>query len=185
MQKILVIVGSTRPSRRSLDVANWFLEVAKTNKAFKFELTDLAEVNLPMFNETQSPMFGKYEHEHTKNWNAQLAAADGYIIVTPEYNHGYPGALKNAIDYAYHEWARKPVAFVSYGVAGGVRAVEQLKQVFLQVNAAPLNQQVALNLFAQWQNDVFTPDDHSVNDARQLLETLEWWGEALKAARNK
>jgi NAD(P)H-dependent FMN reductase len=185
MQKILVITGSTRPNRKSPDVAKWFMEIAQGNEAFEFELADLAEINLPMFDEPLAPMFGKYEHEHTKKWNARLDAADGFVIVTPEYNHGYPAALKNAIDYGYHEWARKPVAFISYGVAGGLRATEQLKQVFNQVNAAPINQQVSMNLWMHWQNKLFAPDEQSVNSAKGMLEALEWWGETLKAGREK
>jgi NAD(P)H-dependent FMN reductase len=186
MQKILVIAGSTRPNRKSKQVAEWFIAAAAGQKDFTFELVDLSELNLPMFDEPLPPMMGQYHNEHTKKWAALLAQADGFVIVAPEYNHGYPAVLKNAIDFAYAEWNRKPVGFVSYGVANGVRSVEQLKQVFVQLDTAPINTQVAFNIFTHWSQDgVFTPDKRNTDEAGRLLAELKWWGEALKTAREK
>jgi NAD(P)H-dependent FMN reductase len=186
MQKILVITGSTRPNRKSKQVAQWFIETASPRKDFSFELADLADISLPLFDEPLPPMMGQYHNQHTKQWAAKLASADGFVVIAPEYNHGYPAVLKNAIDFAYAEWNRKPVAFVSYGVAGGVRSVEQLKQVFIQLDAAPINTQVAFAIATNWDQDgTFIPDERSVADAGRLLDELAWWGEALKTAREK
>ncbi|HET9411332.1 MAG TPA: NADPH-dependent FMN reductase [Candidatus Saccharimonadales bacterium] len=186
MQKILVITGSTRPGRKGAAVAKWFMESTKDEKAFTFELADLAEINLPMLDEPVPALFGKYQNEHTKAWAAQLASADGFVIVTPEYNHGYPASLKNAIDYTYVEWNHKPVAFVSYGVIGGVRAVEQLKPVISRLDAVPLDAQVSLALGTHFTEDGLVKADSQVqNDLTAMIKSLAWWGDALKAARQK
>jgi NAD(P)H-dependent FMN reductase len=187
MQKILVITGSTRPNRKSLDVAQWFIQTASSRKDdFTFELIDLAELNLPMFDEPMPPMMGQYQNDHTKKWAEVIGAADGYVIIAPEYNHGYPAVLKNAIDFLYAEWNRKPVGFVSYGVSGGVRSVEQLKQVFIQLDTVPLNAKVAFGIFTAWSREgVFSPTESDAKDAGTLLDELKWWGETLKAGREK
>lgn len=186
MQKILVITGSTRPGRKGADVTKWFLEATKNTSDFEFTVADLAEIGLPMLDEPVPALFGKYQNEHTKAWAAQLTNADGFVLVTPEYNHGYPASLKNAIDYTYAEWNHKPVAFVSYGVMGGVRAVEQLKPVLSRLDAAPLDAQVALLLDKHFtQNGSVAADEHVQNDLAAMLTSLSWWGEALKAAREK
>lgn len=187
MQKILVITGSTRPNRKSEQVAKWFIKTAANRKDdFEFELIDLAELNLPMFDEPLPPMFGNYKNDHTKKWAEIVGAADGYVIIAPEYNHGYPAVLKNAIDFLYAEWNRKPVGFVSYGVAGGVRSVEQLKQVFIQLDTVPINAQVAFNVLSAFNEDL-TPNasEQDLANAGKLLDELKWWGETLKAGRNK
>jgi NAD(P)H-dependent FMN reductase len=188
MQKILVITGSTRPNRKSEQVAKWFIETAQAQNSedFTFELIDIAKVDLPMFDEALPPMMGQYQNDHTKEWAKVLGSADGYVIVAPEYNHGYPAALKNAIDYLYAEWNRKPVGFVSYGVAGGVRSVEQLKQVFVQLDTVPINTQVSFNLFTSFgQDGALNANDHDAESAGKLLAELKWWGETLKAGREK
>ena len=188
MQKILVITGSTRPNRKSEAVAKWFIETAEKQNSddFTFELVDLAKVNLPMFDEPKPPMFGDYQNDHTKEWAKVVGAADGFVIIAPEYNHGYPAVLKNAIDFLYAEWNRKPVAFVSYGVAGGIRSVEQLKQIFIQLDTVPLNAQVSFNVLSEFNEDG-TPNasEYSVQQTGTLLSELKWWGEALKAGREK
>jgi NAD(P)H-dependent FMN reductase len=184
MQKILVIAGSTRPNRKSGQVAEWFLNATQGNKDFEFELVDLLELDLPFFDEPMPPAMGNYQNAHTKEWTAKIDSADGYVLITPEYNHGYPAVLKNALDFAYAEWHRKPVAFVSYGVMNGVRAVEQLKQVAIQLNLAPLNAQVDFNLFMHWAKDgAFTPDERTADRLNGMLSELKWWGETLKAGR--
>lgn len=186
MQKILVITGSTRPGRKGADVAKWFLQAAKHNTDFEFKVADLAEINLPMLDEPVPALFGKYQNDHTKAWAAQLAEADGFVLITPEYNHGYPASLKNAMDYTHAEWSHKPVAFVSYGVMGGVRAVEQLKPVVSQLGAAGLSTQVSLHLGKHFTADGTVAADEQVqNDLGAMLKSLSWWGEALKAARGK
>ena len=123
--KIAVILGSTRPGRNGRAVAEWVLERAKSRPDADYELIDLLDYPLPHLDEPIPPSRGHYTGDHTKDWAATIAAYDGYVFVTPEYNHSIPGVLKNAIDYIYAEWNNKAAGFVSYGTVGGVRAVEQ------------------------------------------------------------
>ncbi|HSE61529.1 MAG TPA: NAD(P)H-dependent oxidoreductase [Candidatus Saccharimonadales bacterium] len=185
MQKILVITGSTRPNRKSLAVAEWFLEAAKSHKDdFEFELIDLAEVNLPFLDEPMPPMMGQYHQEHTKKWAEVIGPADGYVFISPEYNHSYSPVLKNAIDFLYAEWRHKPVGFVSYGVAEGVRGVEHLKTVMIQVDTVPMNAQVSFSLFNNFTEEgKVKADEHHHKQLQTLLDELKWWGETLKVGR--
>jgi NAD(P)H-dependent FMN reductase len=142
MKKIQVIIGSTRPGRVGEKIALWVMEQSKTQTDIEFELIDLAAWDLPFLDEPMPPMMGMYTKDHTKKWAAKVSEADGFIFVTPEYNHGYPAALKNAIDFLHAEWNNKPVAFVGYGVVGGARAIGQLNQVtttLKMVNAGNVN----------------------------------------------
>jgi NAD(P)H-dependent FMN reductase len=141
---ILIIIGSTRPNRVGPNIAEWVHTRAAQRADARFEVVDLAEWNLPLLNEPVQAKMRMYQHSHTKNWSAKIARADGYIIVTPEYNHGYPAALKNALDYLYHEWVRKPVAFVGYGWGGGQLAVQQLRQVVAELKMDALPEQAEL-----------------------------------------
>jgi NAD(P)H-dependent FMN reductase len=130
MINVKIIIASTRPGRKGPAVAAWITERTKAHTEMKVEVLDLAEINLPLLDEPEHPRLQKYQHEHTKNWSAKIESGDAYIIVTPEYNFGYPATIKNALDFLYNEWTYKPVAFVSYGgIAGGTRAVQMLKQV--------------------------------------------------------
>jgi NAD(P)H-dependent FMN reductase len=123
-------VGSTRPGRAGLPIGEWFAERARRHGAFEIDLADLAEQRLPLLDEPHHPRLGQYTQEHTRAWSRRVQAADAVVLVTPEYNHGYPAALKNALDYLHAEWRDKPVGFVSYGgAAAGTRAVQQLKPV--------------------------------------------------------
>jgi NAD(P)H-dependent FMN reductase len=186
MLNILIIVGSTRPNRKSKSVADWVYDNVKDTDGMSFKVVDLAEVNLPLFDEPMPPMMGQYQNEHTKKWAEVIGAADGYIFVTPEYNHSVPAVLKNAIDFLYAEWGRKPAAFVGYGVANGVRAVEHLKQIAAQLNMAPLSSYVGFNVFQHWGEDAsFKPDDRSKEGLDKLVAELRWWGDALQTARQK
>ncbi|HUC31322.1 MAG TPA: NAD(P)H-dependent oxidoreductase [Candidatus Paceibacterota bacterium] len=130
MLKIKVILGSIREGRFGDKPAKWIFEKAKA-KGLDVELLDLKDYPLPMFAEAQVPaaVSGNYPNEVAKKWAAKIGEADGFIFVTPEYNHGYPSVLKNALDFIFGEWNNKPGAFVGYGVNGAARAVEQLKQV--------------------------------------------------------
>ncbi|HSX35613.1 MAG TPA: NAD(P)H-dependent oxidoreductase [Patescibacteria group bacterium] len=136
--KVIIIVGSTRPGRIGRAVADWFYAQTMSQADLEFELVDLADWNLPFLDEPVPPKASMYQHDHTKRWSAKIASAAGYILVTPEYNHGYPAALKNALDFLYHEWANKPVGFVSYGWGGGQMAVAQLTQVVTELRMRPL-----------------------------------------------
>jgi NAD(P)H-dependent FMN reductase len=187
MQKILVITGSTRPNRKSPQVTEWFLNAANNHKhknEFEFEVIDLADVDLPFLDEPIPPMAGQYKQEHTKKWAERIAVADGFVLITPEYNHSYSAVLKNALDFLYAEWSHKPFGFVSYGVAGGVRAVEHLKTVIIQLDAMPMNAQVSFTLHQHFNEDgSVKPDDFSGKQVETLLNELKWWGETLKAGR--
>jgi len=143
--KVLLIVASTRPGRVGRAIADWFYALAREQQSgVQYELVDLANWDLPFLDEPIPPKAGMYQHNHTKRWSSKIAEGDGYVIVTPEYNHGYPASLKNALDYLYHEWAGKPVAFVGYGMGGGQLAVGQLHQVVTELQLQPLSQQVAI-----------------------------------------
>lgn len=130
LPQLMVLIGSTRPGRVGRAVADWFIEHAEQHGAFRVSVVDLAELDLPFLDEPNHPRLGRYINQHTRAWSEQVTAADAFVIVTPEYNHGYPAPLKNAIDFLHQEWQDKPVGFVSYGgISAGTRAVQQLKQV--------------------------------------------------------
>src|SRR5689334_23398863 len=129
MTSIGIILGSTRPNRNGEAVAGWVLDHAKQRGDAQFELVDLRDHPLPHLDEPIPPSMGQYQNEHTKRWADRIASFDGYVIVTPEYNHSTSGVLKNAIDYLYAEWNNKAVGFVSYGSVGGARAAEQLRLI--------------------------------------------------------
>lgn len=183
--KIAVIVGSNRPIRAGRKVADWFMGQIANTPGVQFDLIDMVEVNLPFLNEPKSPIVGQYEHEHTKQWSTTIQQYDGYIWVTSEYNHGYPAALKNAVDSLFHEWAHKPVAFVGYGGLGGARAIEQLVSVAARVNLAPITVHTVniVNIWSAFAEDGALKPEHVHGDIAKTIEELRWWAEALKTAR--
>jgi NAD(P)H-dependent FMN reductase len=127
---------------------------------------------------------GQYSHEHTKKWAAKIATFDAFVFVTPEYNHGISGALKNAIDYLYREWNNKVAGFVSYGSAGGARAVEHLRLVMAELMVATVRAQVMLSLFTDFENfSKFKPDPRHDREVHAMLDQVVAWGDALKAIR--
>ncbi|MDX2642227.1 NAD(P)H-dependent oxidoreductase [Streptomyces sp. PA03-1a] len=144
MTTLKIIVASTRPGRVGLPIGQWTHGQAVAHGGFtKVELLDLAEVNLPFMNEPNHPRAQQYVHQHTRDWSATIAEADALVFVMPEYNHGYNAELKNAIDYLFNEWSHKAVGLVSYGaVAGGTRAVQQIKQVVTAVKMTPIVESV-------------------------------------------
>jgi NAD(P)H-dependent FMN reductase len=148
---LTVIIGSTRPGRAGLPIAQWFVERARRQGGFEVEVADLAEIDLPLLDEPSHPRFGNYLHQHTLDWSARIGRADAVVFVTPEYNHGYPASVKNAIDYLHNEWKYKPVGFVSYGgVAAGTRAVQQLKQVVTALKMVPIAESVNIPFHVQF-----------------------------------
>jgi NAD(P)H-dependent FMN reductase len=184
MLKIAVIIGSTRPGRVGESVANWLLELAKKRTDAEFQLVDIKAFNLPLLDEPVPPSMGQYSKEHTKAWAATIDSFDGYVFVTPEYNHGICGALKNAIDFVYREWNNKAAGFVGYGSAGGVRAVEHLRLVMAEVQVATVRNQVALSLFTDFENYTkFKPAAHHEKSVSQMLDQLIAWSSALKSLR--
>lgn len=133
MLKIAIILGSTRPGRNGEAVSQWMYEIAKKRNDANFELLDIKDYNLPLLDEPIPPSMGQYTKEHTKTWALKIDSFDAYVFVTAEYNHVIPGALKNAIDFLNKEWSNKVAGFVSYGGAGGVRSVEQLRLVMAEL----------------------------------------------------
>jgi NAD(P)H-dependent FMN reductase len=185
MLKIAIIIGSTRPNRVGKDVAQWTFNLAQRRSDAEFELVDLADFNLPLLDEPVPPSLGKYSQEHTKKWSEKIASFDAFVFVTPEYNHGTSAALKNAIDFIYKEWNNKVAGFVSYGSAGGVRAVESLRLVMAELQVADVRAQVMFSLYTDFENfSVFKPSHpaHEKN-LNTMLDQLIAWGEALKAVR--
>ncbi|RKT07931.1 NAD(P)H-dependent FMN reductase [Streptomyces sp. 3211.6] len=184
MLKIGIILGSTRPNRNGEQVAKWVLDTALRRDDAAFELIDLRDHPLPHFDEPMPPMFGQYQNVHTRQWAAKIGAFDGFVIVTPEYNHGIPGVLKNAIDYLYAEWNNKAVGFVSYGGVGGVRAVEHLRLVVAELQMADVRQQVALSMITEFENfSAFKPGAHSLTALETMLDQVIAWSAALAPLR--
>jgi NAD(P)H-dependent FMN reductase len=150
----------------------------------EFELIDVKDLNLPLLDEPVPPSLGQYSKEHTRNWSAKIASFDAFIFVTAEYNHSIPAALKNAIDYLYLEWNNKAAGFVSYGSAGGSRAVEQLRQVMAEVQIADVRGQVLLSLFTDFENySVFKPSPVHEKPLDIMISQVISWGTALKTIR--
>src|SRR5258708_7082112 len=144
MIRIAIIVGSTRPGRKADTVADWVHEIEKKRNDVEFEIVDIQDFHLSLLDEPMPPSLGQYSKPHTKAWAAKIDTFDAYVFVTPEYNHGTSAALKNAIDYLYREWNNKAAAFVGYGGAGGVRAVEHLRLVMGELQVADVRAQVML-----------------------------------------
>lgn len=182
MLKIGIIIGSTRPGRLGEGVATWVCEIAQKRSDAEFELVDIKDFNLPLLDEPMPPIMGQYSKPHTKTWAAKIDSFDGFVFVTPEYNHGIPGALKNAIDFLYREWKDKAAGFVSYGGSGGIRAVEQLRLVLAHMGTVP--NQVMLPLNTDFENySVFKPAPEREKELKAMLDQLIAWGEALKPLR--
>ena len=182
---IKVIVGSTRGNRFSEKPAQWIFDEAKKRSDLDVELLDLRDYPLPFFEEPMPPGMAKdsYTNPVVVRWRDKIREADGFIICTPEYNHGYPAVLKNALDYVYFAWSRKAVAFVSWGGAGGTRSVEQLRLVAVELDMAPTRSAVHIS------NPWLIKDVSELNaglyqqGATALLDQLTWWAGALRAAR--
>jgi NAD(P)H-dependent FMN reductase len=185
MNKLHVIIASTRPGRVGLPIGRWFFETAGRHGKWEVRLVDLAEVNLPLLDEPQHPRFGKYEHAHTKAWSATVAEADAYVLVTPEYNFSPPASLMNALDFVFNEWLYKPVGFVSYGgPAGGTRAVQMLKLKVTALKMMPMYEAVMIPLVTQFIADgAFKPTEAHEAAAHKMLDELGRWADALKVLR--
>ena len=182
--RIGIILGSTRPGRKGEQVARWVLEQAAGRDGATYELVDLADFDLPHLDEAVTASQARYEHEHTKAWAAAIAQYDGFVFVTPEYNHSTSGALKNAIDYLYAEWNNKAAGFVSYGVHGGTRAVEHLRLIVGELQIADVRQQVAISLVSDFEGyTTLKPIPHHEAGLAVMLGQLESWAGALAPVR--
>jgi NAD(P)H-dependent FMN reductase len=183
--QILVIIGSTRQNRFAPTVEQWFMSRTAERSDMNFAVADLRDWMFHYYDAPLPASRAQYDDE-SQRWAEVVGAADGFVIVTPEYNHGYPAILKSALDAVYHEWVRKPVAFVSFGGwSGGVRAVEQLRQVAVELQMVPTRASVVI----QFAPRVFDADGTLQNpdllntSATTLLDDLSWWAHALRAAR--
>lgn len=183
---LLIVVGSTRPGRVGLPVAEWFRGVAERHGGFQVAWADLAEIRLPLLDEPYHPRLGRYQHQHTRDWSRRVDGADAFVMVAPEYNYGFNAALKNAIDYLHREWQYKPVGFVSYGgVSGGTRAVQMLKQVVTTLKMVPVNEAVVIPFVQQALDEEgrFQASEALDAAARQMLDELRRWALALQPLR--
>lgn len=186
MIKVAVIVGSTRPGRKALDVARWVMDAAAKRSDAVYELVDIQDFNLPLLDEPVPPSMGQYSKPHTLAWAQKIAQYDGFVFVTPEYNHGTSGALKNAIDFLYKEWNNKAAGFVGYGSAGGARAIESLRLVMGELMVADVRAQVMLSLFTDFENfATFKPAAHHQQSVNAMLDQVVAWSGALATLRQQ
>lgn len=185
--RIGIVIGSTREGRFSDKPAHWIHEIARQRTDLAFELIDLRDHPLPFFDEPMSPAWAPVKNAAAQRWATRLAMLDGLIVVTPEYNHGPTGVLKNAFDYAYKEFIRKPIGFVGYGGVGAARAVEQLRLVAVEMQMAPVRNAVHIGMvefLGIWQQGKSFDDfPHLAQAATALLDDMAWWAKALKTAR--
>jgi NAD(P)H-dependent FMN reductase len=184
MPRIGVILGSTRPGRRGEQVARWVMDVARRRSDGMFELVDLADHPLPHLDEPLPPNMGQYQNAHTKAWAATIGRFDGFVFITPEYNHSTSGVLKNAIDYVYAEWNNKAMGVVSYGAAGGARAAEHLRLIAGELQMADVRTNVALSLFTDFENFTdLNPGAYQIEALDTLLGQVIAWSDALAPLR--
>ncbi len=194
--KVKIILGSTRSGRFGEKPARWLLEQAKAEGSFEAELLDLRDYPMPFFDDSVSPSrntTGKYPNPTVQKWADKIREADAFIIVTPEYNHGYPAVLKNALDVVYLEWNNKPVGFVGYGSVLGARAIEQLRGVAIELQMAPIRNAIHIPgdvyMAAAGNGGADLSVFKSLRDGPMgdrvagFFTQLAWWASALKAAR--
>lgn len=186
MPRLMIITASTRAGRKGPLVAEWIRGVVETDAAWEIDPVDLAELALPFLDEPEHPRLHHYHHEHTRAWSRRVAAADAYLVVTPEYNYGPAPALINALDFVFHEWAYKPMAFVSYGgVSGGLRSVQALKLVVPTLKVMPLPDAVSIPFFTRFitEDGRFVPEERIAASAGPMLSELRKWSDALAGLR--
>lgn len=186
---VKVIIGSTRQGRFGDKPAAWIADELEKIPAFSVEILDLRDFALPFFDEAETPSFKTkpYSHPDVARWTAKIGEGDAFVIVAPEYNHGYTAVLKNALDYVYQEWNGKPVAFVTYGSALGARSVEQLRAVAVELQMAPIRNAIHMPYDVVMAVGKGTPPAEAfapfAERARGMGEQLAWWGRALRTAR--
>lgn len=184
--KIAIIVGSVREGRFADAAVSWFKPIADARTDLAFEVLDLKDYKLPMFDEAVPPSMGQpAANAEGQRWRNKLSEFDGYVFITAEYNRAPTGALKNAIDWAYYEWNRKAAGFVGYGSAGGARAIEQLRTISAELQMASVRRAVQIDLFPIWTEGKTLADlPRHEKDANEMLDQLSWWSAALKTARD-
>jgi NAD(P)H-dependent FMN reductase len=185
--RIAIIISTTREGRFGERPARWMLEQGQARDGAEFEIIDLRDYPMPFFDEPRSPFYAPPANGVARQWGERIAGFDGFIFVTAEYNHGIPAVLKNALDYAYPQFVRKPAAFMGYGGVGAARAVEQLRLVAVELQMAPLRHAVHVGLIEfgamLQQGKDFADFPYLAQSAKQLLDELMWWTAALKAGR--
>ena len=184
--RIGIVVGSTRPGRRARVVAEWAGFIASEREAAVFEIVDLDDYDLPLLDEPVPAAMGGYRQPHTKRWSEVIDRFDGYVFVTPEYNHSFPGALKNAIDFLYSEWQNKAAGLLTYGLSGGIRAGEQLRLVLAELKVASVRSHVALTLrddFDLTDDGALNPSPQQVRLFERMLDEIVEWAAALRTVR--
>lgn len=183
---IHVIIGSVREGRIGLPIANWVMEQARLREDLACELVDLKDWDLPFFWHPKPPAAGNYTDPLQIRWAEKIAAADGYILISPEYNHSGSAVLKNALDTVYAEWNRKPVSLVAYGTVGGARSAEQLRLTAVALEMAPLSSAVHLvRPGGKRHDDRFEGDVYDVKALGELFDQLAWWGQVLRDGRRR
>lgn len=188
MDKLKIITSTTRPERKGIALANWVADWVSNKEMFNSALLDLAEIGLPLLDEPKHPRLKEYAHEHTRRWSALIEEADAFIIILGEYNHGYPAAIKNAIDFLYHEWRHKPVGFVSYGgVSGGMRSMQMLKPTITALSMMPLAESVSVPNFAKniSEEGVFKGYELLEKSVDGMVKELARWSAVMKELRKK
>lgn len=185
--RIAIILSTTRGARFSHKAGQWIYDIAKQRGDVEVELVDLRDHPLPFFDEVATNAWAPTLNPEGVRWQKKVAEYDGYIFVTAEYNHGVPAVLKNALDYAYPEWNKKPAAFFGYGGVGGARAVEQLRLICVELQMAPTRTGVHLAgadfMAAFRQGKPIAEFAYLKPTAEAMLDELVWWTSALKAAR--
>jgi len=191
MLQVGLIVGSTRPNRFADTPARWLVEGAHTRSDLRLTVLDLRDHRLPFFNEPVPPAYagGVYTEPEAETWRKRIGEFDAFVAIAAEYNHGPTAVLKNAFDSAFIEWRRKPIAFVGYGGVGAARAIETLRGVVIELQMAPIRHEVNIGMepylgivqAGRSLNDY----DYLVKSREVMFDQLVWWGEALKAARQR
>jgi len=182
--RVGIIIGSTRPGRKAEAVARYVHEIAKQRTDAQFEIVDLEQYRLPLLDDPIPPSAGRPHPAHAQAWADKIASLDAFVFVTPEYNHSTSGVLKNAIDYLYGEWNNKAAGFVSYGSAGGVRAVEHLRLIMAELQVATVRAQAWFSLLSDFENyTAFKPTAGKEKSVTTMLDQLVAWGRALKSVR--
>jgi len=184
MTRIAIVTGSVRPGRQSLDVARWVRSIADQRTDATFEIVDIADFALPVWDDAVPPAMGGATTPHGQAWSREMAQYDGYVFIVSEYNHSITGALKNALDYLYTEVNDKAAGFVSYGSAGGVRAVEHLRGILSEMRVAHVRNAVAMSLSTDFESyTTFTPTGSSTASVEPMLDQLVAWAKAMETVR--
>jgi NAD(P)H-dependent FMN reductase len=182
--RIALVLGSTRPGRRGDQIAAWALEVARAHGGADYDLVDLADHDLGNLDEPDNPNLQQYQHDHTRAWGALVDSFDGYVFLVPEYNHSYPGALKNALDFVYREWNDKAAGIISYGGwVAGARAAEALRLVLAELQVATVRAQPTIAVRPSFSTGAFVPEEGLDTAVSGLLDQVIAWSGALRGVR--